>query len=44
MHVVSTNFTKTLVRKRELDITLRSQHQRISQASNHHKLLLNTRI
>jgi len=42
MHVVSTNFAKTLVCKREYDVMLRRHKQRIS--SNHHTPLLNTRI
>ena len=44
MHVASTNFTKTLVCKREFDVILWRHKQFISSTNDHHTPLLNTRI
>ena len=44
MHVVSTNFAKTLICKREYDVILWRHKQRISNNSDHYTPLLNTRI
>jgi len=42
--VVSTNFAKTLVCKRECGVILCRHKQRISSNNDHHTPLLNTRI
>jgi len=44
MHVVSTNFVKTLVCKRAYDVILWRHKQRISSNNDHHSPLFNTRI
>ena len=44
MHVVSTNFAKPLVCKREYDVILWHHKQRIPSNNDHHTPLLNTRI
>ena len=44
MHVVSTNFAKTLICKREYDVILWRHKQRISNNNDHYTPLLNTRI
>jgi len=44
VHVVSTNFAKTLVCKREYYLTFWRQKQRLSSNNDHHTPLLNTRI
>jgi len=44
MHVVSTNFAKTLFWKREYDIILQRYKQHVSSNNDHHTPLLNTTI
>jgi len=44
MHVVSTNFAKTLVCKRENDVILWRQKECIFSTNDHHSPLFNTRI
>jgi len=44
MQIASTNFAKTLVRKRKYDVILWRCKQRLSNNNDHHTLLLNTRI
>ena len=44
MHVISINFAKTLVRKREYDVILWRRKERIYSNNDHHKPLLNTKI
>jgi len=44
MHVVSTNFAKTLVCKREYDVILRRHKLRFSSYNDHLTPLLNTKI
>ena len=44
MHVVSTNFAKTMICKREYDVILRLHKRRISNNNDHYTPLLNTRI
>jgi len=44
MHVVSTNFAKTLICKREYDVILWRHKERISNNNDHYTPMLNTRI
>jgi len=44
MHVVSTNFAKTLFCKREIDVIVWRHKQRIFSNNDHHSPLFNTRI